>query len=83
MTTTNTNKKKTDCNSQNCYFIFQMRIAMNSVGAIKTIDQDEKQLQDTIRYITAGHISERLIPVPRIAHSSSVYFSFIPLKVKL
>lgn len=28
----------------------QVRIAMNSVGAIKTIDQDEKQLQDTIRY---------------------------------
>lgn len=27
-----------------------MRIAMNSVGAIKNIDQDEKQLQDTVRY---------------------------------
>lgn len=31
------------------YFI-QIRITLNSIGAIKTLDQDEKQLQEVVRY---------------------------------
>lgn len=31
------------------FLSYQTRIAMNSVGAIKTVDHDERQLQDTIR----------------------------------
>lgn len=31
------------------FSINQIRIAMNSIGAIKTIDSDEKHLQETVR----------------------------------
>lgn len=34
-----------------CNHYRQIRIAMNSVGAIKTVDHDEKHLQDLIRYV--------------------------------
>lgn len=30
-------------------FLPQIRIAMNSIGAIKTVDSDEKQLQESVR----------------------------------
>lgn len=39
------NKKQ--CNySHSCT---QIRITLNSIGAIKTLDQDEKQLQEVVR----------------------------------
>lgn len=72
------------CTYNGFIILFQMRIAMNSVGAIKSIDQDEKQLQDTIRYVfTNKQICFSLLFVWNCMFIQSAFISNFLLKVKL
>lgn len=36
----------------------QIRITLNSIGAIKTLDQDEKHLQDVVRQVNKNKIDD-------------------------
>lgn len=49
---------------------FQVRIAMNSVGAIKAMDQDEQQLQTVISDILTAALRDTIYPVDFSVYST-------------
>lgn len=51
-------------------FVLQVRIAMNSVGAIKAMDQDEQQLQTVISDILTAALRDTIYPVDFSVYST-------------
>lgn len=51
-------------------FNSQIRITLNSIGAIKTLDQDEKQLQEVISEVLSNAIRDSVYPIDFSVYST-------------